>query len=190
MRQVALLLERLSALIQQSVREEAARHGLLPIHWQILAYLARANRYSDLPSAIAEYLGITRGTVSQSLALLARKGLVVKEKDPRHGRRVHLRLTPLGEAILKDGWARRLESALAATALDAEAFEAHLRALLRALQHLNGQRPFGICRHCAHFLSEAGGARCGLTGLPLTAEQTDRLCREWATSTGMAAWGP
>lgn len=66
-----VLLERLGALIQQSLRDDAARHGLLPIHLQILAYLDRANRYSNLPIAVAQYFGITRGTVSQSLQLLS-----------------------------------------------------------------------------------------------------------------------
>ena len=80
-------LERLSTLVQQAVRDDASRQGLLPIHWQVLAYLARANRYSDIPIAVAEYLGITRGTVSQTLAVLERKGLIAKEGDERHGKR-------------------------------------------------------------------------------------------------------
>lgn len=175
----ALLLERLGALIQQSVREEAARHGLLPIHIQVLHYLARANRYSDLPIAIAEYFGITRGTVSQSLAVLERKGLLTKEPDAAHGKRVHLRLTPAGATVLDDSWAERLEQALGGLPEEAQALEATLRRLLSGLQGINGQRAFGICRHCSHFLLEPDGARCGLTGEPLAAEQTTRICREW-----------
>ena len=54
MSQTSFLLERLGALIQQSVRDDAARYGLLPIHIQVLHYLVRANRYSDLPIAIAD----------------------------------------------------------------------------------------------------------------------------------------
>ncbi|MDW8323206.1 MAG: MarR family transcriptional regulator [Burkholderiales bacterium] len=179
MNHTPMLLERLAALIQQSVREEAARHGLLPVHLQILAYLARANRVSRLPIAIAEYLGITRGTVSQSLALLERRGLIVKERDPRHGRRVQLALTPAAEAILTGGWTQRLEAAMQALPLDPHTFEAALRGLLTALQRMNGQRPFGVCRSCAHFLREEAGARCGLTGEALAQEQTLKLCREW-----------
>ncbi|MCB1913242.1 MAG: winged helix-turn-helix transcriptional regulator, partial [Rhodocyclaceae bacterium] len=135
----ALLLERLGALIQQSVREEAARHGLLPIHIQVLHYLARANRYSDLPIAIAEYFGITRGTVSQSLAVLERKGLLTKEPDAAHGKRVHLRLTPAGATVLDDSWAERLEQALSGLPEEAQALEATLRRLLSGLQGINGQ---------------------------------------------------
>lgn len=180
MNTVPMLLERLGALIQQAVRDDAARHGLLPVHIEILHYLARANRYSDIPSAVAEYLGMTRGTVSQSLALLERHGLLVKRPDARHGRRVHLALTPAAEAILAESWTRRLETALEDSAgADPAALEAGLRTLLRGLQGLNQQQAFGICHRCAHFLEEPGGARCGLTGEPLETGQTLRLCREW-----------
>src|SRR5690606_2194379 len=109
-----LLLERLATLINQSLRDDAARHGLLPIHLQALAYLAACNRYSDIPSALAEYFGTTRGTVSQTIAVLERKGLVRREADPCHGRRVHLKLTRRGRAV-KSSWSRRLEQALADT---------------------------------------------------------------------------
>ncbi len=182
-----LLLERLGALIHQSVRDDAARHGLLPIHVQVLSYLSQANRYSDLPIAIAEYFGITRGTVSQTLAVLERKGLLVKQPDPRHGRRVHLKLTPKGEAVLNDSWARRMDTVFRSVEPDAQAMESNLRGLLRDLQKLNGQRPFGVCRQCTHFLTESDGARCGLTGESLIEEQTVRICREWTAPSRAAS---
>jgi DNA-binding MarR family transcriptional regulator len=183
MNTAALLLERLGALIHQSVREDAARHELLPVHVQVLSYLAQANRYSNLPIAIAEYLGITRGTVSQTLAVLERKGLVVKRPDPKHGRRIHLELTRAGSAVLQDSWAQRLEAALqAADAGDEKGeLETGLRRVLTELQRLNHQQAFGICHQCAHFQGTPDNATCGLTGEPLAEEQTGRLCREWSS---------
>lgn len=180
MKDAALILERLGALLHQSVRDDAARHGLLPIHVQVLAYLGRANRYSNLPIAIAEYFGITRGTVSQTLAVLERKGLVSRQADARHGRRVHLTLTPAGEAVLEGSWPRRIDAALDDMPIAARDLEAALRALLASLQRLNGHQAFGVCRACAHFIDEAAGSRCGLTGEALAAEQTTRICREWS----------
>jgi hypothetical protein len=44
MRSTSVLFERLAALVHQSVRDDAARHGLLPIHLQVLGYLAQAAR--------------------------------------------------------------------------------------------------------------------------------------------------
>ncbi len=179
MSQLAPLLERLGALVHRSVRDDAARHGLLPIHVLVLGYLARANRYSDLPIAIAEYCGITRGTVSQTLAVLEDKGLLVKEPDERHGKRIHLRLTRAGRAALNNSWTQRLEQDLTSLPPGAAALEDSLRGVLMTLQRLNGQRPFGVCRQCAHFLRESRSARCGLTGEPLATEQTLKICREW-----------
>lgn len=179
MTRIAFLLERLGSLLQQSVREDGARHGLLPIHVQVLHYLAEANRYSDLPIAIAEYFGVTRGTVSQTLAVLERKGLVIKVPDVRHGRRVHLRLTAAGEAVLAGSWPERVEHALSGLPGGPAALEEALRSLLLALQRMNGQRPFGTCRHCRHFIAAREGAHCGLTGEPLDDTQSGRICREW-----------
>ena len=179
-----LILERLGALIHQSVRDDAARHGLQPIHVQVLGYLARANDYSDLPIAVAEFFGITRGTVSQTLTLLEGKGLLTKEKDGKDARLVHLHLTAAARKILQESWAQKMEIALRSMPTDAARLDQSLRALLAGLQHLNGQRPFGVCRQCAHFLTEKKGVRCGLTGESLRQEQTVRICREWQTSAG------
>ena len=117
--------------------------------------------------------------MSQTLAVLERKGLLTKEPDARHGKRVHLRLTPAGESMLNESWAERVEQALRARPVGATALEGTLRNLLSAMQRINGQRAFGVCRQCAHFLAEDSGARCGLTDEPLTTEQTVRICREW-----------
>jgi DNA-binding MarR family transcriptional regulator len=179
MRSAAVLFERLAALVHQSVRDDAARHGLLPIQLQVLAYLAQANRYSDLPIAVAEYFGITRGTVSQTLSVLERRGLVTRTPDERHGKRIHLTLTAAGRSVLARSWARRLDDALAQAGHDGESAEPYLRMLLGALQRQNDHRAFGICRQCAHFLADADGHRCGLTGEALAAAQTTKICREW-----------
>ncbi len=173
------LFERLSALMQQAVREDAARHGLLPIQFQILGYLAQANRYSDIPIAVAEYFGITRGTVSQTLAVLEGKGLLRKEADPRHGNRVHLKLTKKGEALLEETWTQRLDKAMPGDLNARETLEQGLNTLLTTLQRLNDNQAFGVCHQCAHFLEEDGGWRCGLTGEPLDDRQRIRICREW-----------
>lgn len=175
-----LLLNRLSALMNQSLREDAARHGLLPIHLQALGYLAVANQYSNIPVAVAEYLGVTRGTMSQTLSLLERKGLLHKQSDPRHGKRIHLLLTEAGQAILATSWLRRLEDGQ--LAVSCGKLQASLQDFLVALQRQHGNRAFGVCQKCAYFRTEPGQTTCGLTGEPLQIEQTVKICREWQTS--------
>src|SRR5690554_832212 len=105
------LIERLAHLLHAETRRIAAAHGLAPVHVEALGYLARCNRYSDTPGAVTEYLGLTKGTVSQTLALLESRGLVRKRPDSRDGRRVHLELTGSGRRLLQrcalpDAWRR------------------------------------------------------------------------------------
>ena len=61
--------------MRTELRKAGADEALQPVHLQALIYLARANRYSNTPQALAEYLGLTKGTVSQTLLLLDRQGL-------------------------------------------------------------------------------------------------------------------
>ena len=185
------LLDRLSALFNQSLREDAARHGLLPIHLQALAYLSAANQYSDIPVAVAEYFGTTRGTVSQTLAVLVRKGLIQKEADPKHGKRIHLRLTDAGQKVLTTSWAQRLGNVLEFKNTDTKNsdnkkssnIEASLEALLVELQKQNSNQAFGVCHRCAHFQRNENDSQCGLTGESLATEQTVKICREWQDPT-------
>jgi DNA-binding MarR family transcriptional regulator len=67
-----------------------------------LIYLARANRYSNTPQALADYLGLTKGTVSQTLLLLDRRGLVERFEDEIDRRVVRLRLSSVGEQLLAE----------------------------------------------------------------------------------------
>jgi MarR family transcriptional regulator, negative regulator of the multidrug operon emrRAB len=174
------LLERIAALIHQTVREDAARHDLLPIHLQVLGYLARANLYSDIPVAVAEYFGISRGSVSQTIAVLERKGLIERRSDARNRKRVHLVLTTRGQKVLEESWSQRLDRILAGRSVsDVATLDAGLRGLLQALQAENRQQAFGICHRCQHFRKESAGFRCGLTGEVLELDQTEKLCREW-----------
>ena len=59
----AILIERLGRLLQTEEQET----GLNPAQWQALRFLGRANRFSRTPATVADYLGSTRGTVSQTL---------------------------------------------------------------------------------------------------------------------------
>jgi len=177
------LVDALGRLVDGHRRAGGLEEGLQPIHLRALAYLGRANRYSNTPAALAEWLGQTKGTVSQSLLLLEARGLVVKTPDAGDGRVVRLALAARGRALLarleRDadwaGAAGDLAGEEAARAADA------LRGLLAGLQRRRGHQTFGVCKTCRHFRSEAGGGmRCGLTGDVLRARDVVKLCREHA----------
>lgn len=171
------LLSRLGRLLQS---EERAKARLIPVQMHALAYLARCNRYSDRPAAVGEYLGITKGTASQTLGALERKGLIEKYPDPDDGRVVHLKLTREGKAILESNPPRAFDQAISALSEERRrSIEPALQSLLLALQRVNGSRTFGLCGTCRHFRDlGTEGLRCGLTQEPLSLPESDLLCRE------------
>lgn len=175
-----VLLERLGNLLRTEERAAGLPHGLQPVHLQALRYLQACNRYSNTPATLTEYLGLTKGTVSQTLLLLEEKGLLRKEADTEDRRVIHLLLTEAGRAVLKEALPPALfKRALTGLPGDGAALEAALTELLSSLQAANDQRSFGVCGTCRHFQREGSGRfRCGLTREPLSREDSQLLCRE------------
>lgn len=173
-----VLLERLARVLQN----EAHAGGLKPTQWEALRYLARANRFSRTPSALTAYLGMTKGTVSQTLGALERKGLVAKETDPADRRQVRIALTEAGNRLLEDDPIDGLSQATSVLSeADRTALSAGLQALLTETLDRRGGRPFGVCRTCRFFRpDDPDGAphRCALLEAPLTAEDSGQICVE------------
>lgn len=173
------LLERLSNLLRAEERRIGQERGLSSVHLHALGFLARANRYSDSVGALAEYLGITKGTASQTAGVLESRGLLAARRDASDARRVHLSPTAAGRELLA---AVRppplLARALADLGGPSAELEHQLEQLLRAVQRAAGSRAFGVCKTCRHFLREPGGFRCGLTREPLSPADSELICRE------------
>lgn len=173
--------ERLGNLLRVGLRQAATVQGLQPIHLQALLYLAEANRYSNTPQALAEYLGLTKGTVSQSLLLLARRKLIARHADEKDGRVVRLTLTDKGKDILKElglsnAWRDALQAASSARLSSATKV---LKEALATLQTKNGHRTFGVCVTCRHNLHIGPRSYvCGLTKEKLTSREVNQICRE------------
>ncbi|NWG72402.1 MAG: MarR family transcriptional regulator [Parvularculaceae bacterium] len=175
--QAAHLIERLGRLMRAG--DHAA--GLNPAQAEALRYLARANRFSRTPAALADYLGSTRGTVSQTLISLEAKGLIERQENARDGRSVVFALTKAGSNFLRAGPDRELAAALdrAGVAKDlADDLEAGLRAAIAA----RGGRAFGACRTCRHFRrdhhSGAAPHHCALLDEALSETDQALICAE------------
>lgn len=166
------LLERISALLRAEQRREGA--GLEPVHVAALAYLSRANAFSDTPQAVGEYLGLTKGNMSQRLIWLERRGYLRKEPDARDRRVVRLRLTALGE----DAAARLAPPGIWREAGGGTALAEELDALLRRMLARRGFRTFGQCNTCRFHEARQRGPYCALLQLPLAPGQETRICRE------------
>jgi DNA-binding MarR family transcriptional regulator len=173
--------ERLGNLLRANLRQAGATQGLQPMHLQALLYLNEANRYSNTPQALAEYLGLTKGTVSQSLLLLARRRLIARHADEKDGRVVRLTLTDKGKEILKElgltnAWRDALQQASPARLSSATKV---LKEALASLQIKNGQKTFGVCVTCRHNLHIGPRSYvCGLTKEKLSSREVSKICRE------------
>lgn len=174
------LIERMAALIRSEERKKCTELGLQPVHLQVLDYLSRCNRYSDTPAAVTNYLGMTRGTVSQTLLLLEKKGFIKKTPDADDRRMVHLGLLPDGEATLKQARPSELFNQASSILREID-FNIHeevfVKALL-ALQKANKSQSFGLCKTCKYFTKTPEGFRCDLTKAPLSQSDSEKICQE------------
>ena len=174
-------LERLANLARWSVRKAGAALGLQPVQVEALHFLSRCNKYSNTPIAVAEYLGLTKGTVSQTLSVLDNAHLLEKLPDKRDRRLVHLHLTEEGHQVIDQIIPpAALMSALAdMPAEKRQQLESSLPDLLLSLQRANGLRTFGVCHACRyHQLMSENQRYCGLTNETLHKAEADQLCRE------------
>jgi DNA-binding MarR family transcriptional regulator len=174
-------IERIAALVRAEERRRCAEFGLQPVHLQVLDYLSMCNQYSDTPAAVSNYLGMTRGTVSQTLLLLEKKGLVSKTADTVDKRVVHLQITVAGKDLLKQAKPVDLfqqASTILAQQRDASDCEAFFLQALAALQKANKSQSFGLCQTCKYFTQKSKGAMCGLTKAHLSKSDSEKICQE------------
>ena len=167
------LIDRLARIYAAERRSD----DLNPTQLAALFYLDRANRFSRTPSQVADYLAATRGTVSQTLKSLARKGLIVERASDADKRSISYDVTPDGQgALLTSG---DFQPALGS--LDDEAVAAivtALKQLAKALLRARGDRSFGVCHTCRHHRTDHEGTRCALLNVRLASTEIDRICHE------------
>ena len=151
--------------------------GLNPAQWEALRYLARANRFSRTPAALADYLNSSRGTVSQTLIALEEKGLIEKTRSATDARSTLLSLTAAGQAMLSHDSEAMIARAIDETGVAPEVAAALEAALSRALAGRGG-KAFGVCKTCRHFRRGAPAHHCSLLDMPLAAQETLAICAE------------
>ncbi len=176
----ANLLERIGRL----ARMEEQTGDLYPAQWAVLRYLLRANRFSRTPMAMTKYLATTRGTMSQSIIALERKGYVERLASEVDKRSVNVELTVAGRNKLRDDPIINLAGDLK-KALGVQT--AHLSELLLSvmaqLVKAQGGQMFGLCKSCRYFDKGGGDTarwphRCALLDVGLSEPDGDRICVE------------
>lgn len=177
------LLDRVAGLLRTETRNLLLDYGLQPVHFEALYYLSICNRYSDTPMGVTEYLGQTKGTISQSLKNLEKKKLIRKQADSEDKRVVHLQLTQAGkdivDSVLPSPLLQSVDNAFSKQ--DNQSLEMLLQKLLKNMQQSNGFKSFGQCASCTHNIEQPTGQyTCGLTKETLSTQDIQLICREHA----------
>jgi DNA-binding MarR family transcriptional regulator len=166
--------ERLARLMRQA----SHAHGLVPVQWEALRYLSRANRFSKAPGALARYLGTTKGTISQTLLTLEKRGLIQKQTRGDDARSVNVSLTPAAEALL----VHDPQNGLVGSAGDlggktARRFARAVSELLASEARRSGEPSFGNCLTCKHLRIETDDTLlCRSFAEKLAEQEAEKLC--------------
>jgi DNA-binding MarR family transcriptional regulator len=174
-------LERLTRLMRAGEHEG----GFNPAQWEALRYLARANRFSNSPGALTRFLGTTKGTVSQTLKSLERKGMIVKSRRVNERRSVCLELTDGARNTLNTdplkAFSKSVEDLNGKTK---RRLAKSLREFLEIELTRQKQPSFGTCSSCRYFRekgrdqSNGGPHACMLFEVALTGRDTTLICVE------------
>jgi DNA-binding MarR family transcriptional regulator len=180
---IAWPLERLMRLMRGSEHDG----DLNPAQWEALRYLARANRFSDSPGALTRYLGSTKGTVSQTIKALERKGLVTKSQRANERRSVCLTLTETAKTALANdplaAFSRTIDDLNGKTK---RRLSKGLRGLLEAELTRQEQPQFGVCSTCRYYREKGravelmGPHACMLFEVGLSDADATLICVEHA----------
>ena len=157
---IAAAREAVDLLIQAacSWQFEHTLNGLRDREWMALRFLARANRFSRTPSALAQFVGTSRATASQTVKRLEDMGYVQRRSSDQDKRSVILDVTPPGEKILLSDPVTQLVHAISSLESSANDFRDLLRQILDHLDARRDRHHADNCRKCI-FLTEAAPSR-------------------------------
>jgi DNA-binding MarR family transcriptional regulator len=178
-RQILALIDRLGRLIAS----ERWSDQVNPAQMSALDYLLRSNRFSHAPSHVADYLGTTRGTMSQTLKTLARKGFVEEHRSQEDRRSISYELTQAGRQLVQQP-SDLMEALKNLPEQDCKLLEGVLTQSLSDVISRREGRAFGLCKDCRYHKAAANkqgeGGYCTLLNLSLQPEEADLICHEYA----------
>ncbi|WP_120633298.1 MarR family winged helix-turn-helix transcriptional regulator [Ruegeria sp. EL01] len=171
---------RIRALINRIARLDAAHSwegDLNPAQRGALEYLVQANMYSRAPSQVAEYFGTTRGTMSQTLKVLSRKGYIAEETSKSDKRSISYTPTEAGREVVtaSNPIAGALESLKPDEQIE---LESALRRGLQLALKANGGQSFGLCKTCDHYDPQEVNGFCKLLSVSLSEGENNKICVE------------
>lgn len=126
---VAYLVARLERVLRRRLGETVAHLGVTVPQYTALAVLSRRGQLSN--AQLAERSFVTPQAANEMVRTMESRGWIERQADPKHGRIIHLRLTPAGEQLVArcNAAAAQLEASMMSQ-LDTDQ-QAQLLSLLR-----------------------------------------------------------
>jgi MarR family transcriptional regulator, negative regulator of the multidrug operon emrRAB len=160
---------------------EGRQFGLSDREWMALRFLARANRFSRTPTALAIFLGTTRSTTSEIAAELRKKGLVIPEPSAEDRRSVTLCVTPQGKKFLDRDPINALRDQIEALTIDDRSqLRRSLRRVLVQGAASERQHNTDICSGCMFLVENGDGSdrqfKCRRFRKAIASKDTALLC--------------
>jgi DNA-binding MarR family transcriptional regulator len=147
-------LDRICAVLRNDQWQVAGAAGLNPTQAHVLIFAAGREEKGVRVGAIADHLGVTQPTATDSIAALIRKGLLTKSQDPSDARGTLVRITETGRHVV-----RGIGLAITATERALETLSPGDQTQLlqivvktiRALQVAGAIAPQRLCVTCRYF---------------------------------------
>lgn len=176
------LINELANQIQNEIRRTCTEQGLQLVHAQILFYLSKCNRFSDTLASVTDYLGITKGTVSQSIILLEKKGLLTKRYDNLDRRIQHVLISSKGDEILMKLFPPKnfIGALQKLTENQKENLEKTILEICNELTCSSQSIVFGSCHNCNFLKSDGKFYQCAFARQPIIEKDLEKLCRAFS----------
>jgi len=164
---------------------EGAKHGLRDREWMALRFLSRANRFSRTPSALASYVGTTRGTASFIIGELERLGYLERKRSAQDKRSVMLSVTQQGKKFLVRDPVNVLVESIAVLEDEAKvSFRDALRHVLDQSDAAEQRHHTDVCKRCIFLREDRTTAdsrttaefSCRLFRAPIAEAEVELLC--------------
>ncbi|MDA9433062.1 MarR family winged helix-turn-helix transcriptional regulator [Bradyrhizobium sp. CCBAU 51627] len=166
---------------------EGTKHGMRDREWMALRFLSRANRFSRTPSALASYVGTTRGTASFIIGELERLGYLERKRSAKDKRSVMLSVTLQGKKFLARDPVNGLVEAIAVLEEDSKIrLRDILRHVLDQADAAEQRHHTDVCKRCIFLREDRTSSEnktaeftCRLFRAPIAETEVDLLCTSY-----------
>lgn len=181
---VVAALDRLAHARRAQRQSFATDNGLTLLQVDVLTMLSDGPPPQPLVGSLANEIGVSQPTVTDSVRALERKGLIRRDCDPADARRVLITLTPDGRHLVERSRAAEQAFVAAVDALPAVAQERAFEALLGVIANLVADGTISVARTCltCRFHRHDGAIHhCTLLRADLPVRDLRVNCREHQT---------